>query len=296
MTLNQMRYFYEVCRLQNTTKASQILHVSQPTVSIAIRELEEETKLNLFHRQGKKIVITQDGYKLFVKISNILSQIKELDDEISIMSNRRNHVRLAIPIQIGTIFLPRILEEFKNKYPNINFDIIETGGIGSLTLLENDKIDIAITNYQAEHKNKFDYFKLFTSECCFCTHKDNPLAKRESLTANDIAYEKIVMLDSSFFIHKLINDFYNMNKITPRVIYYSPHLHSIKNLVKNKVASTFLLNQVIFPEDNIVPIRIENPIFIDSGIVIKKGKQLYSDELLLIEYLKKISVKLPKGA
>ncbi|MBQ6297040.1 MAG: LysR family transcriptional regulator [Selenomonadaceae bacterium] len=197
MTLNQMYYFCEVCKLQNITKASQVLNVSQPTISIAIRDLESETKLNLLHRQGKKIIITQDGYKLFVKISNILSQIQELNDEINRMTNR-NIIRLAIPIQIGTIFLPRILGDFKNKFPSINFDIIETGGIDSLNLLENDKIDLAITNYKAELENKFVYHKFFSSECCFCTYKDHFLSEKEILTFEDIAEEKLVMLDSSF--------------------------------------------------------------------------------------------------
>ena len=73
------------------------------------------------------------------------------------MTNR-NIIRLAIPIQIGTIFLPRILGDFKNKFPSINFDIIETGGIDSLNLLENDKIDLAITNYKAELENIYHQF------------------------------------------------------------------------------------------------------------------------------------------
>ncbi len=285
MTLNQMYYFCEVCKLQNITKASQVLNVSQPTISIAIRDLESETKLNLFHRQGKKIIITQDGYKLFVKISNILSQIHDLNDEINRMTNR-NRIRLAIPIQIGTIFLPRILGDFKNKFPSINLDIIETGGIDSLNLLENDKIDLAITNYQAEFSNMFVYHKFFSSECCFCTYKEHFLAGKEILTFEDIAEEKLVMLDSSFFICKMINDLFKSKKITPNVIYYSPHLHTIKNLVKNKIASTFLLRQAVSSQDEIILKGMSEPILIDSGIVTKKGRQLYPDELLLIKYLK----------
>ncbi len=285
MTLNQMYYFCEVCKLQNITKASQVLNVSQPTISIAIRDLESETKLNLFHRQGKKIIITQDGYKLFVKISNILSQIHDLNDEINRMTNR-NRIRLAIPIQIGTIFLPRILGDFKNKFPSINLDIIETGGIDSLNLLENDKIDLAITNYQAEFSNMFVYHKFFSSECCFCTYKEHFLAGKEILTFEDIAEEKLVMLDSSFFICKMINDLFKSKKTTPNVIYYSPHLHTIKNLVKNKIASTFLLRQAVSSQDEIILKGMSEPILIDSGIVTKKGRQLYPDELLLIKYLK----------
>ena len=178
------------------------------------------------------------------------------------MTNR-NIIHLAIPIQIGTIFLPRILGDFKNKFLSINFDIIETGGIDSLNLLENDKIDLAITNYKAELENKFVYHKFFSSEYCFCTYKDHFLSGKEILTFEDIAEEKLVMLDSSFFICKMINDIFKSKKITPNIIYYSPHLHTIKNLVKNKVASTFLLRQAIFPEDNIITISIFAPIYID---------------------------------
>ena len=53
MTLTQMRYFYEVCQWQNITKAAEHLHVSQPTISVAMQTLEAETGLNLFHREGR---------------------------------------------------------------------------------------------------------------------------------------------------------------------------------------------------------------------------------------------------
>lgn len=287
MTFNQMRYFYEVCKFQNVTKAAQFLHVSQPTISVAIQELENETNLNLFHRQGRKVFITQDGNKLLCKISNILQQLQALDDEIYSMANNHNHISLAVPPQIGTILLPNILGDFHNKYPQIKLDIIETGGINSLTLLENEKIDLAITNYQMNFQDKFVYRKLFSCECCFCTWNSNLLTKKERLSVKDIANEQIVMLDSSFFICQMIHKLYKDNKLTPNVIHYSPHLHTIKNLVKQKIASTFLLRQSILPEDDISIISLNAPIFIDSGIVTKKGKQLYPDAIVLIKYLQK---------
>ena len=287
MTFNQMRYFYEVCKFQNVTKAAQFLHVSQPTISVAIQELENETNLNLFHRQGRKVFITQDGNKLLGKISNILQQLQALDDEIYSMANNHNHISLAVPPQIGTILLPNILGDFHNKYPQIKLDIIETGGINSLTLLENEKIDLAITNYQMNFQDKFVYRKLFSCECCFCTWNSNLLTKKERLSVKDIANEQIVMLDSSFFICQMIHKLYKDNKLTPNVIHYSPHLHTIKNLVKQKIASTFLLRQSILPEDDISIISLNAPIFIDSGIVTKKGKQLYPDAIVLIKYLQK---------
>lgn len=82
MTLTQMRYFYEVCQWQNITKAAEHLHVSQPTISVAMQTLEAETGLNLFHREGRKLVVTPEGSKLLGKINHILTQMDQLETEI----------------------------------------------------------------------------------------------------------------------------------------------------------------------------------------------------------------------
>lgn len=93
MTLTQMRYFYEVCQWQNITKAAEHLHVSQPTISVAMQTLEAETGLNLFHREGRKLVVTPEGSKLLVKVNHILSQMDQLELEIQDMAHNRNHIR-----------------------------------------------------------------------------------------------------------------------------------------------------------------------------------------------------------
>ena len=69
MTLTQMRYFYEVCKWRSITKAAASLHISQPTVSIAMADLEKESGLNLFRREGKKLSLTEDGSLLLSKIT-----------------------------------------------------------------------------------------------------------------------------------------------------------------------------------------------------------------------------------
>src|SRR5574344_585122 len=105
MTLIQMRYFYEVCQWQNITKAAEHLHVSQPTISVAMQTLETETGLNLFQREGRKILITHDGSKLLGKVKHILDQMDQLDEEIQDMAHNRNHIRMAMPLQLGMRFL-----------------------------------------------------------------------------------------------------------------------------------------------------------------------------------------------
>ncbi|MFV0636679.1 LysR family transcriptional regulator [Mitsuokella sp.] len=294
MTLTQMRYFFEVCQWQNITKAAEHLHVSQPTISVAMRTMEEETGLNLFHREGRKLVMTPEGSKLFAKINHILSQIDQLEVEVQDMAQNRNHIRMALPLQIGTRFLPRILGEFRKQNPQIKLEIIETGGISALQMVEEEKLDIALTNYTTGFSQKLLYQKLYDCECCFVTYPDHPLAKRRKVSFDDFADEPLVMLDSHFFIYRMVQDLFAEYNCKPNIIHYSPYLHTIKNLVESGICSTFLARQAVLPSENLVPISLEKPFYINSGIVTKKSRQVYEDEKLLIDYLQKIAQDMEK--
>ena len=101
-------YFYEVCKWRSITKAAASLHISQPTVSIAMADLEKESGLNLFRREGKKLSLTEDGSLLLSKITPILANLQQLDRDIKDMAQNKNLIRLAVPLQIGV--------QLPNKY------------------------------------------------------------------------------------------------------------------------------------------------------------------------------------
>jgi DNA-binding transcriptional LysR family regulator len=215
--------------------------------------------------------------------------VDQLDDEIQDMAHNRNHIRMAMPLQLGTQFLPRILGEFRRQHPEIRLDIIESGGISALHMVEEEKLDIAFTNYEDGFSQKLNYEKLFACECCLVTSPQNPLAAKKSITIKDVLEEPLVLLDSSFFVYRMVHDMYAKAEQKPQVIHYSPYLHTIKNLVRTGIGSTFLTRQAILQRDDLVVIPLEQPFYINSGIVTKKGRQVYDDERLLIKYLKEIT-------
>lgn len=285
ITFTQMKYFYEVCKWKSITKAAANLHVSQPTVSISMCDLEKESGLNLFRREGKKLTLTEDGTLLLSKITPLLLNLKQLDRDIKDMSQNKNLIRLAVPLQIGVQLLPKIFCDFKKLYPKIELEIVEAGGIDSLRMLETEELDLAITNYDDSFSPNLRYHKLFKSEACFCTYPQHPLAKKHSVDTTDIADEPLVLLNGGFFVNRLIQQNFQQALITPKVILHSAQLHTVKNLIANKVASSFLMRQAITANDNIVPIPLKNPLFINSGIVTKRGRQIYGDEKKLIEFI-----------
>ena len=286
MTPLQMKYFDAVCRFQNISKAAAYLHISQPTITVAIQSLESELGIKLFYRNGKHLLLTQEGSVIWDKVASILSHIEQLEKEIRDVAHNKNHIRLGVPLQIGVKLLPKLFNEFKALHPEINLEICEAGGIEALQLIERDELDMAITNYDNNFSDNLSYKKIGENEICFCTNPLNPLSTKEFITPKDIADEKLVMLSGGFFINRVINNMLHNDGITPKVLLYTSQLHTIKNMVNNAFCSTFLMRQAIKEEDNIVVIPIKPAYFINLGIVMKKGKPIYSDEQALLDFLK----------
>ena len=289
LTLNQMQYFAEVCKWQNISQAAEKLHVAQPTVSIAMQSLEEETGLNLFYREKNKIIITKEASLLLEKVSVILQQMADLERDIASMT-QRDSIRMALPLQLGMTFMPAIFGDFCLQHPDIKVEIVEMGGVSALRMVEEGHLDIAFTNFHENVGDSLNYRKLFDCECMFCTWPGHPLSEKETVTFKEVAKEPLVMLDHHFVTYRETKAAFKRRRLKMNIMHETPYLHTAKNLVRQHLASTVLIRQGVLEEeyDRLVLIPFEQPFYLNSGIVVKKGRQIYPHEEILMNYLKEI--------
>ena len=286
MTLTQMKYFAAVCREKSVTRAAEKLHISQPSVTVAMQELEAETGLNLFVRQGKRIDVTPEGEFLLAKVSAILHSVEQLSNDIGELVHTKNHIRLALPLQVGSILIPLIFEEFIPRNPEIRLEIVELGGMDSLRMVEREELDLAITIYEADYCSGLQYTRLFDSECCFCTSRYHWLADRQSVQVMDLAGEKFVMLQGGFFINRMVQQSFADAACPLDVVLRSAQLHTVKKLVGRNLASTFLMRETVADDPQIVAVPFARPLQIRAGIVTKQQRQIYSDVRKLIGFVR----------
>lgn len=104
MTLNQLRYFCTASRCHSITKAAEELYVTQPTVSVAIRDLEIEFGISLFYRKGNRLILTEEGEELYNKATYILQYCTELQADYSSMARVKPPLRIGIPPMLSTVF------------------------------------------------------------------------------------------------------------------------------------------------------------------------------------------------
>lgn len=153
VTLRQLKVFEMVARHLNFTRAAEELFLTQPAVSMQIRQFEEAAGLALFERLGRKIYLTEAGEEMYRLSRDITSKMSEADlilDEIKGSDGGRLLVSVASTVQYFAI---RLLAGFCRKYPKVNVNLKVTNQKGLIQLLENNETDIVLMGKPPEGRD-----------------------------------------------------------------------------------------------------------------------------------------------
>lgn len=284
MTLKQLEYFKQICRYGSFTKAASELYIAQPTLTLAVHQLEEELGVQLFIRKNRRVTLTKDGEFFLARATSILLDVEKLENDMKYLAEKKNLIRMGVPLMISVPMYPILFKDFQEMFPEIRIEISESGALGIIKNIIDETIDIAITSLDREYSTFLVERKLFDSKVCFCVNREHPLANREKIRFEETLDEKLVTFSGGFYINKLVQKYYDQYERTPNVILSTSQLYTIKSLIANNVASAFLLGDCILETDNIVAIPLEENIISEIGIITKKGGRIYPGMKQMIEF------------
>jgi DNA-binding transcriptional LysR family regulator len=212
MDIKQLNYFIAIIDNHfNLSQAAKQLYITQPALSLVIKEYENAQNLNIFIRHKNRIVgLTPKGEVLYHHAKKILA---EHDKMLTNLHNEQGEVQqkftIGIPPYINIATFGKIIPRFIKKYPNIEMNIIEKGALTIKNHLLEKKVDFAALLYPEEiSPNLIDSYTIQESELVVYVSKNHKWAKKESLTWKDLNHEKMVTFDDSFMIpHKLNKEF-----------------------------------------------------------------------------------------
>lgn len=285
MTILQMRYFLTVCRLQNITHAAAELHLAQSTLSQAMQAIEEETGLNLFLRSGRTIRISQDGQKLAQKVTALMREVDAFEENVREMASQHGKVSLAVPQQQASLLIPRLLSTFQKEHPEIQLDIIEPYGLEAARLVREEKVDLAVVNYDGSTVPDLHYHRITSRPVKFITWPGHPLAKRTSIRLEEAAACPLVLLSEEFYVTRLLMRSFAAAHIEPNIAYYSPHLSTLYSLLRTHTAPSILFEPAVSSLDDLVTVPFDKPLSLTSCIITKKSRQVTKDQRLLIKFI-----------
>lgn len=144
ITIRQLKVFHEVARLRSYTQASKMLHLTQPAVSMQIKQLEENVGLALFARQGKEFLLTDAGEEIRLMSHSILQQIEETSYNLEQMgAGQQGKLRLAVATTVAVV-ATRLIAQFNKLYPALSLHFTVTNREGLIDLLDGNDTDIVI--------------------------------------------------------------------------------------------------------------------------------------------------------
>lgn len=287
MRLNQLEYFVKTVECGGANAAARELSVSQPAISAAIRELEEELGVPLFRRVRQQLILTEEGAAFYRRVGPLLIQLQVAVHEVQAMAGGPQALRLCLPPMIGMFMAPLILGEFVPAHPDLHLTISEAGTDSIQKMLLDGTADLGIMIGQSPYNVGLEAVPLRETRYALFVGRQSPLAGRRLVSFRDLAGEPLVLFDQGLYINALLHRQFRQEGVRPNIVLQTNQINTIKDFVGRSVASTFLIREVVKDADQLieVPTDFSPPITIIAAW--KKGRRPVGGALQLLRFLQK---------
>ena len=188
MEIRVLRYFLEIARAGNMTRAAETLHVSQPTLSKQIKDLEQELGKKLFIRKSTSLSLTDEGMLLRKRAEDILDMVDKTTDEFKALDEITGgevHIGCAESYQIK--YLAQAIHSFKKKYPLFRYHLTSGNTEQVTERLDRGLIDFAVI-VEPPNLSRYNYLELPETDVWgLVMKKEDPLSRKKSICFTDLA-------------------------------------------------------------------------------------------------------------
>lgn len=230
MELRVLQYFLAVAREQSLSGAAEFLHLSQPTLSRQLKDLEEELGKQLFIRGNRGITLTEEGMILRKRAEEILDLVQKTENEISLSEE---NITGDVYIGAGESYINQILAkaafELKKSYPEIRYHIASGNAVFVKEQLDKGLIDFGLV-YGPVDRSKYDSIKLpFADRFGVFMRKDCDLAEKEFISLEELLDKPLIISsqeqrDGWPILSTIVSDISKLNIVATYTLFYNGSL------------------------------------------------------------------------
>ena len=288
MDIKHMKYFVEVVDQKGMTNASKHLFIAQPTISKAIKDLEQELDMTLFDRSKRQLVLTDAGSIFYKKCKEILTLYNDVPKEInSLLGLETGHISIGLSAVMNMNQFINILGEFHQKYPNVTYSLVENGGKMIETQLINDEIDIGITTLPVD-QSIFHSVTLYQEDLKLVLNKEHHLANEAHVDMSMLKDEDFILFNEDFYLNDKIIEAAKNAGFIPNTISKISQWNFIENLLNAHLGVSILPENIVHLLDR----SFSNKAIVDPGmrrelgVIWKKDKYLSHATKQWIDFMK----------
>ena len=273
MDIKQLHYFVTVSDLLSYSKAAQKLHISQPSLSNAIKNLEQEVGSPLLERNTRNIELTDAGNILYQKAILLLSQMDTLKKEMEEVKETGSGQLIIGIIESAKHWVPQVIRQYQEHFPSMNIKLIEVlSGQAVKDSLRKYHTHLLITN-QSIQEDDLETIPLYVENLVLVLHRNHPLAQQESVSLKEVVAEPFIISTEGFQTRENILSAFAMEDVEPRIKFEIERFETALSLVRENLGIT------IIPENYLAGVS-------DPSIVRKKIDSSLLERTVFLAYLK----------
>lgn len=282
LDLRVLNYFLTVAREESITHAAEALHLSQPTLSRQLRDMEEMLGKELMIRGPRRITLTEEGLFLKKRAEEILSLASHTEQELRSDDTELNgNIRIGSAESDSVRFIMQTAHKLQSHYKNLHFHVTSGDGQAIMEALDKGLIDIAVV-YGHVDTEKYEVLPCpYTDHWGLLLQRSHPLAAREAIRPQDLWSENLILsqqvLQANSHGNKLQTwikkPFAELNIQATYNLAYNASL-----MVREGLGSCIMLEKIINvpPYDPALCFRLLDPVLEDTLFIVWKRFQLFS--------------------
>ena len=246
MEIRVLKYFITIAREQNISAAAEKLHLSQPTLSRQIKDMEDELGKQLFIRGNRKITLTEDGMILRKRAEEILDLVQKAENEIAVSDKLiSGEIIIGTGEVDGVRIVAKTAKKLSEQYPNIQYNIISGDSVDIIEKLDKGLIDFAVLVGYAIDISKYDSVKLPNKETWGVLMKnDCVLAQKEYVTAQDL-WDKSLIVSRQAIKGKILTDWLEKDISQLNIIAYYNLVYNASLMVEEGLGYALCIDKII---------------------------------------------------
>lgn len=234
MDLKDLRIFAEIVNHQSFSLAADHLCMTQPTISKAIKHLEEDLATALFKKgeagRKREVALTYEGELIYQHAMNMLNEQNKIFETLNQVQNlKKGSLTIGLP-PLGSLLLTPLIALFHKHYPEIQLKFLEVGGNGVEEAIANKTVDVGVLLENL--RPNFAAIPIVNSPMCLLSKKESHWNQRETVNLTELKEESFLLYADSFVLNKLITQATNAVGFEPKVVCKSSQWDFIVKMVE----------------------------------------------------------------
>ncbi|WP_456297035.1 LysR family transcriptional regulator [Vibrio sp. AK197] len=272
----QIQSFIRVAQLGSFTEAAELLHMTQPSLSHQIRQLEHTLRIKLFERTTRRVVLTEAGQTFLPAAERILTRLESaLRDMHSLADGHTGRVSFAALLTVGASLIPAAMAEFQRQHPKVTLEYLEESDEPIYQQVINGDIDFGIGAMPRQVEDII-FSPIYKDYLYFVCSPRHPLAEYSEVSWHEIVQSPFIAMKTGTSMRNLMEQGFSMTSVPMEPVQTAIYQSTILGMVACDLGVSVVPSsmKLMFERNDVCLIPIKERLFRDIGLMVAQKRPL----------------------